>query len=105
MDIVVSNAETADLLVRDQNGDQLTPSEEMRVRFRRYGSFRSWENIHYQYKLGLFDQEEYAGAREEWKKVMNGRRSYVRYWCEYRLQTSADFRSELGSLVDELDCS
>ena len=105
MENIISNAEIADLLVRDQNGDQLSPGEEMRIRFRRYSSFRSWENVHYQYKLGLFDEAEYMGSRESWQSIMSNRRSYVRHWCEFRLQTSVDFRTELDSLLDDLDCS
>ena len=104
MDILVADAELAEILVRVQNGEDLSPSEEIRARFRRYGSFRSWENVYYQYQLGLFDQSEYVGQRASWTFIIKNRNGYKDYWCDFRLQTSKEFRVELESLIEGLSC-
>ena len=45
MDGIVADGEIADILLREQEGNELSPGEAMRARFRRYGSRRRWSRF------------------------------------------------------------
>jgi len=45
---------------RAGRGEQLTGDEQFQFRLRSNALFRYWEDVHYQYRLGLYDEEEYS---------------------------------------------
>jgi hypothetical protein len=69
-----------------------------------YAYFRLWENTHYQYRLGLYDDSEFRGLREAWR-VRLGRPRVAEIWCRMRGMHSAEFVAELEALLPKDACA
>jgi len=67
------NAQTSGLRDVEEKGTRDLASltaEETRQLFQLYVSnLRLWENIHYQYRNGVFDEAEFAAERNSWKAL------------------------------------
>ena len=61
---------------------------------------RIWENEHYQYSLGLFDESEFQPRRELWK--FNIRNMGIARWEEIRRWYSPAFRSVIDQIQEEI---
>ena len=66
--------------------------------------FRYFENVHYQYRVGLYDDEEFGRQKIAWGNYMNGSARAPAIWCEYRHVVSAEFAKELSSLLTSEPC-
>jgi hypothetical protein len=100
---VSTNPQFASVFRRGIAGEELTPDEEFQFRYRQLAAFRYFENVHYQYRQGLYDDAEYAAQREAWKSTMSWKR-VVDAWCNYRMTVSAEFRAELDSVLTTHTC-
>jgi len=65
------DSEYVDLTLLDINLADLDTEEFRRVFFFYTAQFRTWENIHYQYRNGLYDESEFTKEREVWRQTMN----------------------------------
>ncbi len=54
------NSQLASVLRRAELGEQLTADEQFQFRLRSNALLRYWEDVHYQYRLGLYDTVEYS---------------------------------------------
>ena len=67
------NAETSGLrgVAAKANNDMssLTPEEAGKVAQLYVSNLRLWENIHYQYRNGVFEEDEFAAERNSWKAL------------------------------------
>jgi hypothetical protein len=68
-------------------------------------NMRDWENIHYQYRHGTFDQHEFDAEKVAWKHVIDKDKSFLRSWCRLRQNYSQAFVAELESLLQENACA
>jgi hypothetical protein len=96
---VGNNPQLADLLVRAENGESLTPAEAMQYQQRILSMLRYFENVHYQYRHGLYDDGEFATQKEAWRKVYATSAIVVPVWCDYRSTFSPEFRAEFDGLL------
>jgi len=103
LNFLAGNDELVDLLIRSNTEELLDEADRIKIRFLRYGAFRQWENNYYQYRMGLFDEEQYVAGKESWKLIVNGRR-YHEYWCEFRMQVAGEFRQEIDGIFENLEC-
>ena len=94
------NDQLADLLFRAQTGAGLTPTELYRFQLRTNALFRYWEDVHYQYRVGLYDEVEFDRQRAAWKASMSRSDFGTDYWCLVRLLYSPEFAAEMDRLVD-----
>jgi len=62
-------------------------------------TFRLWENTHYQYRSGLFDDDEFQADLEVWRDSMQ-LPEFRRHWQARRLTYSKSFRDEIDKLVE-----
>ena len=62
-----NNSQLADILRRAGRGEPLTEDEQLQFRFRSNALLRYWEDVHYQYRLGLYDEVEYSRQKAAWK--------------------------------------
>ncbi len=99
-----ANAQLMDVLVRAENGEELTMSEVWQYQARTNALFRYWENVHYQFRQGLYDQAEFSSQKVTWERVLTNYSHMRRYWCAFRSDYSADFAAELDSLVKNDAC-
>lgn len=99
-----NNAQLASLIRRADSGVELTPDEYLQYQHRSYALFRYLENLHYQYREGLFDEAEFSTQREAWKTYLNSSKAVVTIWCNYRVTISPEFRAEVDSVLTTYTC-
>ena len=102
MSQVANNPQLASLIHRVESGEELTPEEFVQYEHREVAMFRYFENAHYQYRQGLYDEVEFSAQREAWRKYWHPAR--VNFWCGYRSTVSPDFRAEMDSLLGANQC-
>jgi len=99
-----SNEQLAGVLYRAHSGDELTEEEQFQFELRSNALLRYWEDVHYQYRAGLYDEIEFARQREAWKVSFANSAGAREYWCRVRSLYSPEFTSELDGLLDDIAC-
>jgi hypothetical protein len=103
---VATSNELSSLLSRAASGESLSDEDQRQFGHRALAMFRYFENVHYQYRQGMYDEEEYQAQRDAWRH--NGgflsRPEYKSVWCAWRETFSVEFRTEYESLFDNLAC-
>ncbi len=102
MSQVVTNPQLASLIHRVETGEELTPEELVQFEHREIAMFRYFENVHYQYRQGLYDEVEFSTQREAWRRYWTPAR--ISFWCDYRSTVSPDFRDEMDGLLSANQC-
>ena len=80
--------------------ESVTPPEARRLVQYYMSNFRLWENIHYQYRNGVFDEEEFSAERNSWR-TLGERAPLMRVmYCllKQRQSLSAAFTREMDRL-------
>ena len=80
------------------DGEELSPDDRFRWDRISRAYFRYWENAHYQYRNGLYDEDEFAGAREAWKSRLS-RPGVAAIWCDAEEMYSPEFVAEIERLL------
>jgi hypothetical protein len=93
-----SNSQLASVLRRAALGEQLTEDEQFQFQLRSNALLRYWEDVHYQYRLGLYDGIEYERQKAAWKATFANSVAFVHYWSEVRALYSPSFASEIDGL-------
>ncbi len=107
MDMLVSwsaSPALADAIVRANSGGELSPSEHFMVRVRSETIIRLWQNIHYQYRQGLYDKSEFDASIETFSQILSRHPSLMDTWCQTSSMYSVDFAEQLQSLLPEDSC-
>ena len=99
-----SNEQLASVLYRAHSGDELTPTELFQFHMRTNALLRYWEDVHYQYRVGLYDEIEFGRQRAAWKASFARSARQTEYWCQVRLLYSPEFMAEIDSLIRENSC-
>jgi len=99
-DLVNSDA-MAPLVARDIAGEELEPHETLRLYARAYMIFRTWDNIFYQSRLGMIEQDEWQGFRRNLSVMLHVR--HIRdYWRVQGDMFSDAFREEVQRILEEI---
>ena len=104
LQIPASNEQLADLMYRVNSGEEVTPRELYQFQMRTNALLRYWENVHYQYRVGLYDETEFGKQREAWKASFAKSSPSVQYWCQVRSLYSPEFASEMDNLLANNSC-
>jgi hypothetical protein len=104
LQVPASDAQLADILYRAHAGEELNPVELFQFQLRTNALFRYWEDVHYQYRVGLYDEIEFAKQRSAWKASLSNSRLSQNYWCEVRLLYSPEFMDEMDKLLSNKAC-
>lgn len=99
-----SNSQLADVLFRGVSGEALTPTESFQFELRTNALFRYWEDVHYQYRVGLYDDAEFERQRDAWRVSLERSQLARDYWCRVRLLYSPDFAAEMDGLLLTSPC-
>lgn len=99
-----SAAEVVEFQLKVEEGpDNASRSERRRYARIVNSMFRRFENTHYQYRIGLFDDTEFEVERAAWREYLNS--SVVQQiWCVNRHLYSAEFRADFDSLLEQPGC-
>ena len=95
--------EISGIYMRGRAGEQLTPLEAEQFGFQVIAWLRIWENQHYQYRQGLYDESEYLAVQELWLRSLRegGMREQ---WCQQRQVLAKPFFDEVNALLGESRC-
>jgi hypothetical protein len=104
LQVPAGNAQLASVLRRGAAGEALTPDELFQFRLRANALLRYWENVHYQYRQGLYDEVEFARQKAAWAASVRDSVGMLRYWCEVRALYSPLFAMELDGLLPAPGC-
>jgi len=102
--MVADNGELADLRLRADRAEELTDVEAYRYSLFTRTLFRYWENVHYQYRLGVFDESEFRTQADAWARYLDGSRAATEFWCRYRREFSNEFVAEINGILDPEAC-
>jgi hypothetical protein len=102
--IVANNSQLASVVRRGSGGEALTPDERTQFIARSNAVLRYWENVHYQYRQGLYDGSEFEKQRAAWVDSLARSTGLVAYWCENRRLYSAAFAKELNGALTTHKC-
>jgi hypothetical protein len=98
------NEQLADIILRAESGGDLTPVEQRRYTYFFRGFIRYIANVHYQYRLGLYDDSEYIVQRDAWAQYLSSSQPLAHVWCEYRMTVSVEVRAEIDNLLTTYTC-
>ena len=62
--VEAENPQLASVALRGRVGGELTVEEARQYERQTRALFRCWENVHYQYRQGLYDEVEFSGHRD-----------------------------------------
>lgn len=96
--------ELSELRYRADTGGELTDVESYRYFLMQLSLLRYWENVHYQYVVGLYDESEYSSHKRVWANYANNSAALRASWCNTRDFMSEDFSREFESAADDLSC-
>lgn len=99
-----SNEQLADVLYRGRIGGELTPEERFQFNLRTNALFRYWEDVHYQYRAGLYDEVEFSKQRDAWQAGLAQNVGQRAYWCDVRELYSPEFMAEMDSIMPGGGC-
>jgi hypothetical protein len=94
-----NNSQLAGVLRRGALGEQLTEDEQMQFRLRSNALLRYWEDVHYQFRLGLYDEVEYSRQKAAWKATFASSVGFVKHWSQVRTLYSPRFAAEIDGLL------
>ena len=104
LSLIGSDIQLASLMRRAEAGEELSDDEETQQFYLFVANKRMWENIHYQYRLGLFEEKEFEAERAAWRFLINKDKTFAKNWCLTRRNYSPEFVVELEGLLNEDVC-
>lgn len=90
----------AEISVKARTGEQLSPVELERFESYQIALWRYRENVHYQYRNGLYEPSEYEPQRDTWQEIVNGNPLVREIWCNRRARASEEFVTEIDGLLE-----
>ena len=95
-----SDPELADLWALGGAGTALDETESRQFSTLMTGFLRYLEGAHYQYRNGLFEQDEFETQREQIARLF-ALPGYKTYWCDPNRPTvfTSDFTNEMDALI------
>ena len=102
--IAINDSDFQNVVRRGRAGEQLSEDEQWQWSRYEQAVFRYWENVHYQYRNGLYDEIEFAKQKETWALTLSTNAGFVRHWCETRPGFSPEFVVEIDELLTSYRC-
>ena len=100
-----ANPQLASILRRGALGEPLTPDEQFQFTLRSNALLRYWEDVHYQYRQGLYDESEFSKQKDAWAASLAQSVGFVEYWCAVRTLYSPLFMAEMDGLLSTRTCN
>ena len=105
MALPAANPQLAAVVRRGDAGEELTPDEHFQYRRFQIATFRYYENAHYQYRQGMYDEAEFSKQKEAWRAYAKRSPGSIAVWCEMRSNFSTDFVHEMdATIIGEGQC-
>jgi hypothetical protein len=98
------NRDLAEVIVRANNGEPLTPVEQLMFVTRSESAFRLWQNVHYQGRNGMYDADEFSKHLDTMEMVLSRNPGLIAYWCQNSRIYPDAFRTEINGLIPADSC-
>ena len=98
---VIEHGDLAQILFRDVSGEELEDHEDYRVQLFTFRSLRFYENVHYQYRSGMLEDDEWEAFRYNLQLLFQ-LGMYERFWQGHEKQFTPVFRSLVEQMRQEL---
>ena len=92
--------EMAEIQVKHSAGQSLTPVERFRFQLLQQAYWRYRENVHYQYRNGLYDEDEYLALREVWLRDLDTDELRRAIYCGRRNVSPRAFIVEMDAVME-----
>ena len=102
---IAENRELAEIVVRANNGEELSPMEQLRNVLRSESTFRLWQNVHFQGRNGTYDEEEFRKHLDTMEHVLKDNLSLVEYWCTNGQIYPMAFQGQINKLIPKGSCN
>ncbi len=97
------SGEMIEIIIRKENGEELSAADEARTRIWADIWLTLFENLDYHRREGLYQQEEYEAQYRELESWINSTDSFREQFCEYRFEYTVSFQNVIVSML-ELPC-
>jgi len=104
MMLVAENGELANLRRRADAAEVLTGDEAYRYSYLTRALFRYWENVHYQYRLGVYDEKEFTRQVSALLRYIKSSTAAVNWWCQFQYEFSDEFAAMINGGLDGHPC-
>ena len=101
---ISTDEQSADIVHRGNSGESLTELESFRYTWMTNAQTRYHEDVFYQYRVGLYDEAEYAAHREAWRNNVYANKGVADTFCSYRPNLSPEFVAEIEGLLTSYRC-
>ena len=98
-----ADREFLELMSRKDAGEELNEIDEGVLGTRLTIQMRYFENLHYQYRAGLFDEDEFAAQQRRWQTLFTSK-ARAENWCRIRDVYVAEFVAEIDGLLTTYKC-
>jgi hypothetical protein len=95
-----TNAELADAWAKVRQGDPITPGQGVMLETFSESVFRYWENVHYQYRQGLYDEVEFSKHLDTIITMITNDVAFRNWWCTRQSLYSKPFIENLSGRLD-----
>jgi len=99
-----TNVELADAWSKIRQGDPITPAQGVMLETFSESIFRYWENVHYQYRQGLYDEEEFSKHLDTMIELTANDEALKSWWCSRQSLYSRPFVDSLNGAIDRQLC-
>ena len=89
----------AEVSVKYISGESLTPVERYRFELLQEGYWRYRENVHYQYRNGLYDEEEYRSLLAVWLSDLDEDEGIRAIYCARREYAPPTFLADIDAAM------
>jgi hypothetical protein len=104
LSLIADNDQLASVRRRADAGEPLTPDESYQYDLITRAFFRYWENVHYQFRQGLYDEVEFSRQAEAWRSYAGESVVLVDWWCQHRPEFSPKFAEEFDNVLTIHKC-
>ena len=101
--LTATDSALASIVLKGRAGEQLSGVERERYVSWMNSWLRYWEDVHYQYRNGLYDQIEFAQQLEAIRSAFAGG-GWASHWCARRAFYSPLFAAEIDGLLGTRRC-
>ena len=98
------NKELVKLLMKAGHGEELSGAEQYMVVVHSESTFRLWQNVHYQGRNGLYDDEEFVKHIDTMRSVLRNSPWLVDYWRVNHALYPSNFVAEIDGLITSESC-
>jgi hypothetical protein len=96
-----ADEEMVELIARSRRGDSLTDTQEGRLQFFSNSLLRMYENIHYQYREGMFAEDEYTAVSNTIRRRLNTDPHLRNHFCDTKDGLSPAFVEAIEGWLNE----